>query len=280
MAACIVLALVWRRRYQNARRRIMYEAIERMAEQPTVAILAVNETECAAVIDAFRARVPALRPIVERVGDHAVHALGTIGGARVVLAQSEQGTVGTGSMPWTARNLVDELRPGLLVLTGICYGLRSRELDDGDQEIGDVVVATQLRPLDHRKVGARPDGSRHEVNRGPRPETPSWLLSQARALALGRRPPVHFGPVLSLSTLVDHRDERQRLRALEEEAIAGEMESAGLYAAAAAAKRDSVLVKGISDWASGKSDRHQPLAARHAADFVADLIAQIYPAER
>jgi nucleoside phosphorylase len=273
MGACIVVALAQRRRYHLARRRVMYEAIGQMTEEPTVAILAVNEIECQAVIDALRARDPGLTRKIERVGDHAVHRLGP----RLVLAQSEQGTVGTGSMPWTVRNLIEELEPAVLILTGICYGLDSRELDGGVQELDDLVVATQLRPMDHRKVATHLDGSRRETTRGPRPETPGGLLSHARALALGRRPRVHFGPVLSLNTLLDNPAERDRLRVLDPEAIAGEMESAGLYAAAAATKHDWILVKGISDWGAGKTDTHQPTAARYAADFVADLIAQIYP---
>jgi nucleoside phosphorylase len=273
MAACIVVALAQRRRYHLARRRVMYEAIGRMTEEPTVAILAVNEIECQAVIDAFRARNSELTRKIEQVGDHAVHRLGP----RVVLAQSEQGTVGAGSMPWTVHNLIEELEPAVLILTGICYGLDSRELDGGVQELGDLVVATQLRPMDHRKIATHLDGSRRETTRGPRPETPSGLLSHARALALGRRPTVHFGPVLSLNTLLNNPAERDRLRILAPEAIAGEMESAGLYAAAAATKHDWILIKGIADWGAGKTDTHQPAAARHAADFVADLIAQIYP---
>jgi nucleoside phosphorylase len=131
--------------------------------------------------------------------------------------------------------------------------------------------------VDHRKVTTRDDGSPYEIPRGPRPETASDLLSHARVLARGRVPAVHFGPVLSLNTLVNNGRERARLRALDPEAVAGEMESAGLYAAAAQAKRDWIIVKGISDWGVEKTDDHQPLAARRAADFVADLIARIEP---
>jgi nucleoside phosphorylase len=88
---------------------------------------------------------------------------------------------------------------------------------------------------------------------------------------------VHFGPVLSSNTVVDNLEERRRLRNLDEEAVAGEMELAGLYAAAASAKCDWILVKGISDWGVGKTEDLQPRAARGAAEFVADLIMQIRP---
>ncbi len=135
--------------------------------------------------------------------------------------------------------------------------------------------ACERYSVDHRKVTTRPDGSSYEIVRGPRPETASDLLSHARVLGRARTPAVHFGPVLSLNTLVNSPAERARLRGVDEEAVAGEMEATGVYAAAMQAKRDWVLVKGISDWGVGKTDGDQALAARHAADFVADLVAQI-----
>ncbi|NMO57875.1 hypothetical protein HH310_42775 [Actinoplanes sp. TBRC 11911] len=277
MVACIVLVLSQRIRYRRARRDLMYQAIERMTAVPTVAIVVVSGTECEAVQDAFAARSPGLVPVPGKAGSKAVTRLGTLGGANIVLAQSEQGTVGAGSMPWTVDNVIRHLDPMFVVLTGVCYGLNARDLDGGDQEIGDVVVCTQLRAVEHRKVTTRADGSRYEITRGPSPETAPGLLSHARVLGRARTPAVHFGPVLSLNTLVNNADERARLRALGEEAVAGEMEAAGLYAAAAQAKRDWILVKGISDWGSEKTDDHQALAARNAADFVIDLIAQIEP---
>jgi len=255
----------------------MYKDIGLITTKPVVAILVVNETESKAVEDAFIARSSGLVPESGRAGAKAVTLLGTLGGADIVLAQSEQGTVGAGSMPWTADNLIRHYQPAFLVLTGICYGLRSREADGGDQQIGDVVVATQLRAVEHRKITTRADGSPYEISRGPRPEAASDLVSHARVLGRGRTPAVHFGPVLSLNTLVNNHDERARLRALDEEAEAGEMEAAGLYAAAEQVKRAWIIVKGISDWGVGKTDGDQALAARHAADFVADLIAQIEP---
>lgn len=163
MAACIVLTLSRRIRYRQARRDLMYRAIESMAAVPTVAIVVVNETECKAVEDAFVSRSPGLVPQPGKAGAKAVTMLGTVGGANIVLTQSEQGTIGTGSMPWTVDNLIKQLDPTFLVLTGICYGLNSHEIDGGDQRIGDVVVATQLRAVEHRKVTTRADGSQYET---------------------------------------------------------------------------------------------------------------------
>jgi nucleoside phosphorylase len=62
------------------------------------------------------------------------------------------------------------------------------------------------------------------------------------------------------------------LKALEPEAIGGEMEGAGLYAACYRAHVDWIIVKAICYWADGKKDlnkdKQQQLAAENAAKFV------------
>jgi hypothetical protein len=83
---------------------------------------------------------------------------------------------------------------------------------------------------------------------------------------------VHFGPMLSLNTLLDSATLRDRLVTGEPDAIGGEMEGVGVYAAAARRKVDWILVKSISDWGVAKDDRHQRAAARCAADFVLHTI--------
>jgi nucleoside phosphorylase len=56
----------------------------------------------------------------------------------------------------TAKALLSSgLEPDAVIVTGLCYGLNSKELDGGDQEVGDIVVSTQLRAVDHKKVTVR-----------------------------------------------------------------------------------------------------------------------------
>jgi nucleoside phosphorylase len=70
---------------------------------------------------------------------------------------------------------------------------------------------------------------------------------------------------------VDNVDYRDDLRALEPEAIGGEMEGAGLYVACHEAKTDWILIKAICDWADGNKghdkEARQALAAKNAAGF-------------
>jgi nucleoside phosphorylase len=140
------------------------------------------------------------------------------------------------------------------------------------------VVSTQLLPVDHRKVTVGPDGARRDILRAPRPEASISLRSHAEVLTrTWTGPAVHRGIVVSMDTLLDNQEERDRLKQLAEEAVGGEMELAGVYDAAVATKTDWLMVKGISDWGVGKNGDHQRRAARNAADFVVRLIEQIAP---
>ncbi len=86
---------------------------------------------------------------------------------------------------------------------------------------------------------------------------------------------IHFGLILSGDELVNNRAYRDQLHRLEPEAIGGEMEGAGLYAAAQRRKVDWLLVKAICDWADGnKEDTHQQQAANNAARFAFHVIEQ------
>ncbi|MBO4210227.1 5'-methylthioadenosine/S-adenosylhomocysteine nucleosidase family protein [Micromonospora echinofusca] len=272
----VIVGSVWRHhRYQREREKMLYQRVQHSGRRSRVLLLVVNEIERDAVIASVTAATGIPEPQLDLLDMHAVFRLGSIGATEIRLAQSEQGAVNPGSMPLTAKSLLDDLAPDMVVLTGVCYGLRSRRYDGGEQELGDLVVATQLRAADHVKVTTTGDGERHEIDRGVRPESSVRLLNRLRAATYGwPGPRVHFGPVISLSTLLNNEQERERLRRAHEDAIGGEMELAGLYAAAARTKSDWIMVKGISDWGMGKTDDCQQAAAQAAARFVVRFLQQ------
>jgi hypothetical protein len=82
--------------------------------------------------------------------------------------------------------------------------------------------------------------------------------------------------MLSGEKLIDHQGFRDQLHKLEPEAIGGEMEGAGLYAAAQRKKVDWIVVKAICDRADGnKSQRknsRQKKAAENAARFTLHVL--------
>jgi len=89
---------------------------------------------------------------------------------------------------------------------------------------------------------------------------------------------VHIGLLLSGEKLVDNYDFREQLRQLEPEAIGGEMEGAGLYAAAQRKRVDWLVIKAICDWADGEKgyqkQQRQQIAAENAAGFVMYVLKQ------
>ena len=83
------------------------------------------------------------------------------------------------------------------------------------------------------------------------------------------------GPVLSGEKLIDDPDFKRDLLKRYPSAVGGDMEGAGLYAAAARGGTAWILVKGICDWADGrKTSKHQPLAAAAATSLVLRVLSQ------
>jgi nucleoside phosphorylase len=243
-----------------------------MKPRADVLLVAVTKVETEAVLQAARdqtSREPVLHPIDAKT----YFDLGEIGGARVWLARSEMGAGGLGASLQTVTKALAALTPGAVIMVGIAFGVNETK-----QAIGDVLVSEGLRLYDLQRVGTK--RRRLEIIlRGDRPHASTWLLDRCRAAELSwKEATVRFGLVLSGEKLVDNLDFREQLRALEPEAIGGEMEGAGLYAACHEEKTDWILVKAICDWADGHKNRNkgkrQALAARNAASFVLHLLRQ------
>jgi nucleoside phosphorylase len=231
-----------------------------------VLVLTVLDVERDAVIAAVRARTGRAAE-TDTIGEYPVFRLGRLGddGTEVLVAQAAQGTVTRAAMLLTAERLIPEARPDYVILAGICFGLWSREHDGGRQEIGDVVVSEYVQNADHKKV-TDADGTERTVWRGEKVQATTPLLLGLKAATHDwAGPPVHFGPVLSGNTLVSSKPLRAELRRDFEEAVAGEMELAGVYVAAAGRRTGWIMVKGISDWGTGELTDATRLAASEAA---------------
>lgn len=218
------------------------------------------------------------------IGDKTYHDLGLIGDARTFLVRSEMGSGGRGGSLLTVAKGLASLAPTTVIMVGIAFGV-----DEKRQRLGDILVSQQLILYDLQRVGTGPDGALATRMRGERPPAPMRLLDRFRDGALNwrratgpgrtRKPPeIHIGALLSGDKLIDHRGFRDELLRAAPEAIGGEMEGAGLYAAAQDSKVDWLLVKAISDWADGAKGRNklarQTRAARNAADFVLYVLQQ------
>lgn len=207
-------------------------------------------------------------------GSQVYRDLGLIGGARTFLMRSEMGSGGVAGSLLTVIAGINDLKPTAIIMLGIAFGI-----DPQRQQIGDVLVGRQLLLYDLQRVGADSSGAYMVRPRGDRPSVASRLLALFRAGRDNwRGAPLHFGLLLSGDKLVDNQDFRDQLQHLEPEAIGGEMEGAGLYAAAQTQKVDWILIKAISDWADGTKNQQkaqsQRLAAHNAAEYVFHVIEQ------
>ena len=144
-------------------------------------------------------------------------------------------------------------------MVGIAFGKNSDK-----QNLGDVLVASQIVSYEQQRVGES-----DTVHRGTISQTGPVLLNRFRQ-ALdwtfegidGQDVTFYVGPLLSGEKLVDQSDFKNKLFDAFPQAIGGEMEGAGLYAAATRFGVEWIVVKAICDWADGsKSDDAQPLAA-------------------
>ena len=226
----------------------------------TVLIVTVTKTEAQAVLEVF-SQAAGKRWTRQTIGNKTYYNLGVHGGASVFMAQSEMGTATPGGALLTVRQAIQDLRPQAVIMCGIAMGLRPDK-----QQLGDILIAKQLLYYEPQKV----DLQRGQMPRGDRTTSSERLLDRFRSGDNDwQGAKTHFGLILSGEKLVNDPAFRDWLLKTEQEAIGGEMEGAGLYAAARDAKVDWILVKAICDWADGKkNDDIQQLAAQNAARFV------------
>ncbi|MFD9941129.1 hypothetical protein ACFWYW_50000 [Nonomuraea sp. NPDC059023] len=265
-----LILLVTAVRMAAAHKERMARFVERMNPvlgTTTVLIMVATPVERQAVLEAI-GKVTGEAPRRRDLRWHTAFELGVVSGAQVLLAQTRPGSTEPGAATLTAQSLIDQLDPDYLLLTGICYGLVTKK-----QKLGDILVCTQLRVMDHRKIAEPALGRPVERLRGDRVTPSVTLLDRCQNARLTQEgPAVHFGPLLSGNVLLDSPTERQRMIEAEPEAIGGEMEGLGVYAAAAKDKVDWIVVKAIADWGMDKDDTWQPIAARNAAEFMVDVL--------
>lgn len=234
-----------------------------------VLIITVTEVEATSVLDL----VPDHKQ--RYIRDKTYYDLGTLGGARTFMVQSEMGSGGPGGSLLTVVEAIRALSPSAIIMAGIAFGC-----DPAKQRIGDILVSQQLVGYDLQRVGTASDGTANVLVRGDRSAASTLLLDRFRSglKSWSKAAQVRFGLILSGAKLVDNLDYREQLQAFEPEALGGEMEGAGLYAAAQRYKIDWILVKAICDWADGNKrqnkSKRQKQAADNAARFTLHVIQQ------
>jgi WD40 repeat protein/nucleoside phosphorylase len=236
-----------------------------------VLLVTVTQVEAQAVFTVFMG--DADRAFQRRyIGDKTYFDLGTLNGAHIMMVQSEMGAGGPGGALLVVDEGIRMLSPSAVIMVGIAFGM-----DDKTLSIGDILVSQQLLGYEVQKVVTNKEGLMEVIPRGDRPRAGTRLLDRLNNGVLDwHGPRVEFGLILSGDKLIDSQIFRDQLRRFAPEAIGGEMEGTGLYAAAQRRKVDWIVVKAICDWADGnkgqgKSSRQQ-LAAENAARFTRHVL--------
>ena len=185
---------------------------------------------------------------------------------------------------------IENLVPQLVLFVGVAGGLKPR-----DQSHGDIVVASMVYNVHSAKIGSGSDGET-QIRSRPHGVRASHRLVQL-VRAVGRTewtadshpggwephpasalPIAHLGPVVAGEVVLADADSDLRKLIAERfnDAVAIDMESAGVYESAYRYALPVLSVRGLSDLIGDKNpdaDRElQPLAAANAAAFAIALL--------
>jgi nucleoside phosphorylase len=241
----------------------------------TLVVLTALDLEYAAVCAHLR------RLTTHRHPAGTIFEVGRVVGSDIRVAVAVVGP-GTATAAIIAERAIDEFHPEALFVVGVAGGLK-RAI-----KLGDVVVATKVYgyhggAVDGTGFSARPDAwdAPHDLEQLARQvaRTGSW------ATLIGRRrlvdaPFVHFKPIAAGDVLLNSRSAVlvRQLQRNYNDAVAIEMESAGVCKAGQLRRVPTLTVRSVSDHADGrKGDTDgagwQTIAASHAAAFTIALIA-------
>jgi nucleoside phosphorylase len=170
----------------------------------------------------------------------------------------------------TVHESLDVLDPSAVIMVGIGFGCKPDK-----QQVGDVLISRQVMSYEPQRVTGKLFEETKITPRGDRISASPRLIDRFRAGQVGwTKAGVHFGLLLSGEKLIDSPVFKAHLLQLEPEAIGGDMEAAGVLAAAYKGKVDWIIAKGIADWAEAKDKKDQGKAAANAVDLVFHVIRQ------
>ena len=195
-------------------------------------------------------------------GGHTYY-IGKLGAYPIIHVQCGQmGTSARDGAINTVKDAILAWRPDAVIMTGIAFGLKQQE-----QRMADVLVSSTL--CSYESVKLRDSDGGYLI--GEVPPAGRLLLNRFANCAI---PPDaefqrHVGRILCGSKVIDSKDFRDTLAGNHPDAIGGDMESYGVYSASASENiSEWIIVKGISDWAYGKSEDKEMRQQKAAAAAV------------
>ena len=185
----------------------------------------------------------------------------------------DMGAVGKRAAIVTVTDAIQQWQPDGIVMVGIAFGRNPKK-----QKLGDVLIAKSVCNYELEKRAKEWD-----EQRSPIPESGNILYNRFAHcewdyIINENTVKKHTGELLSGEKLVDNKAFRDELFAKFPNAIGGDMESFGIYSAAAnQGIQEWIVVKGICDWAygKGKDKKHrQENAAKAAVDLCCTVFSQ------
>lgn len=259
-----------------------------------VLLLVAADVERNAVLDALRGSG---EDVVTRTTAEGPYYLGKLGTARVALLQCAQGTTASSGSAMSTVWGILRWSPRAVIMPGIAWARDPRK-----HLPGDILVADKVALYEHQRVGQTLKGETEIRYRGPVVETSttlrdhfmaetSWTFeltgwcSQAhvpmsrKKRAKARKPRKrrlakrHRGEFLCGEKLLANEKLKKDLLQQYPEAIGGEMEAAGVYAAACVTGLPWIVVKGVCDWGDAqKDDLYQQAAAQSCVSLVEHVL--------
>ena len=249
---------------------------DHLAKDKNIVLMTATDTELRAVLGYLKPLddqdkiIETVTP--EEAGREKVY-IGKYGQYPVVVGMSAQAKDRQGPIDAThvTRNIMIAFKPRFIISIGICYSV-----DIKKYSYCDIAVASMVCDLNSIRVG--------NDNKW---KTRKDIIPAGEILLKAFWPPtgfklfrpdkkqvrVHCGTIISRADLINDADYKKALKELAgPDAIAGEMEGAGIMAAIKNVPYDrnvqAIIIKAISDNADGTKDKD-----RHWKDYAADAVA-------
>ncbi|MFP4029735.1 MAG: hypothetical protein ACLFWL_18305 [Candidatus Brocadiia bacterium] len=243
---------------------------------PSVGIMVATETERKAVLRKMHP-LKGKERVLKVPHNSNTYFLGRIGVTDVVLCMSAMGSTGRDASLTVTGEMIDAWDLALVIMAGIAMGK-----DAEKQDIGSVLVSERIIAYEPERIGTS-----SSENRGAQHMAGPVILDRFRNVVGwrfqapdGRECSYQVGPILSGEKLIDNLEFKQDIFRRFPNAIGGEMEGAGMAAAAERKGCEWIVAKSICDWGDGsKTDDHQEFAAAASVDLIEHVLNQPHALE-
>lgn len=246
--------------------------LKEVVSQVQILLLTVNEWERKALLSEMMP-LPGEEAILQGALSSITYRIGQFGNYCVAYTESTMGSGGRQGATLTAERAINELKPKVVLLLGIAFGV-----DRKKQKLGDVLIAESIFPYEYQKIDKKfsirrgqavPCG--HTLSERFRMRRNDWqVVINGKKLKVN----VHQGLVLSGGKVINNKEFLDVLIKEFPTAIGGEMEGDGAYSAVLP-PTEVLLIKSICDWADGhKNDDAQPFAAFTSVSLTKHILSK------